>query len=52
MDNSGYEDRSGLIAGVEFQGTLGMLFGFFKVAFFVGARGFIQLVLGSNFIYE
>jgi hypothetical protein len=46
------EDRGGLIAGIEIEGAFGMLFGLFKASFFVSLRGFVELVLGSDFVYQ
>ena len=52
VDDAGDEDGSGLIVRVEVQRAFGMLFGFFEMSLSVGARGFIQLVLGPDLVDE
>src|ERR1044072_9015115 len=49
MDDARDEDKCGAVAGVERQGSLGVLFRVFEMAFLVRLRGFVQLVLGSYF---
>src|SRR2546430_12799547 len=52
MNDARDKDRSGRVTGIEVKSALGMLFRFFKAAFAIGTRRFVQLVLGSYFVNE